>query len=234
MRKGLGFALFCVLAVPFAVRANLVLDGSFEGQVATQPFQTFYAPSSFGAWTVTAGSIDLINGYWAAAEGNQSVDLSGTSRGTIQQTVNIPGGSYHLTFELSGNSDGPPTVKTVLVSLGGVSAQFSFTTPSGNNQNMHWVSESWDVYLPAGGNTVLSFADISDLSATPNAYGAALDNISLTSSPVPETSTFLAGACLMIPLGLSALRILWRTRAKLAFAQVRSWTRPMVLIGKLG
>jgi choice-of-anchor C domain-containing protein len=166
-----------------------------------------------GGWTVTSGSIDLINGYWNAADGNQSIDLSGNSRGTIQQTINASAGSYQLTFALSGNSDGPPTVKTVLVSFGGVSAQFSFTTPANNNNNMLWATETWDFSLPTGGNTVLSFQDISE---GQSAYGAALDNIVLTQTQtgeitaVPEPGTFLAGVLLLLPMGLSAIRIFRR------------------------
>jgi choice-of-anchor C domain-containing protein len=204
-----------LLSSPFRLCANLVVDGSFEAPIATSPFQTFNAGSSVGGWTVTGGSIDLINGYWNAADGNQSIDLSGTSRGTIQQTISASAGSYRLRFALSGNSDGPPTVKTVLVSFGNASAQFSFTTPANNDNNMLWVTETWDFSLPTGGNTVLSFQDISD---GQGAYGAALDNIILTqtqigdvvSVPVPESGTLLAGALLLLPLGLSTFRIFRR------------------------
>jgi choice-of-anchor C domain-containing protein len=206
-------AVVALLASPLRLCANLVVDGSFEAPIATSPFQTFNAGSSVGGWTVSAGSIDLINGYWNAADGNQSIDLSGNSRGAIQQTVNASAGSYRLTFALSGNSDGPPTIKTVVVSIGGVSSQFSFTTPANNNNNMLWVTETLDFSLPTSGNAVLSFQDISD---GQSAYGAALDNIILTETqtggiaPVPESGTFLAGALLLLPLGLSTFRIFWR------------------------
>jgi choice-of-anchor C domain-containing protein len=206
--------------------ANLVIDGSFEAPIAASPFQTFGAGSSVGGWTVTSGSIDLINGYWNAADGNQSIDLSGNSRGTIQQTINASAGSYQLTFALSGNSDGPPTVKTVLVSFGGLSTQFSFTTPANNNNNMSWTTETWDFSLPAGGNNVLSFQDISD---GQSAYGAALDNIILTQTqagetipaPVPEAGTLLAGMLLLFPLGLSAIRIFRRNYQVIDMSQSR-------------
>ncbi len=202
---------------PLSLSANLVVDGSFEAPIASSPFQTFNASiSPVGGWTVTAGSIDLINGYWHAADGNQSIDLSGNSRGTIEQSINTGPGLYHLTFALSGNSDGPPTVKTVQVTFGSATAQFSFTTPwpNGNNiPNIVWASESWDVYLPTGGNTTLSFQDISGGYEGP--YGAALDNIVLTqASAVPESGTLLAGALLLLPLGLSAVRIVrWHHRS---------------------
>ena len=157
--------------------------------------------------------LNVAAGCKAAVAINQSIDLSGNSRGAIQQTVNASAGSYRLTFALSGNSDGPPTIKTVVVSIGGVSSQFSFTTPANNNNNMLWVTETLDFSLPTSGNAVLSFQDISD---GQSAYGAALDNIILTETqtggiaPVPESGTFLAGALLLLPLGLSTFRIFWR------------------------
>jgi choice-of-anchor C domain-containing protein len=211
-------ALACALG-PIRASASLVQDGSFEGRVAASPFETFVAGQTFGGWTVTAGSVDLINGAWLAASGNQSVDMSGGTHGTIQQTINVPAGYYRLTFDLSGNSDGPPAIKTVLVSFGSASAQFSFTTPDGNNGNMQWTSEAWDFYLPVGGNKVLSFADISGGVDFQTSFGAALDNVSLIdppppeTAPVPESGTMLAGALLLVPFGASAVRILRRKHA---------------------
>jgi len=199
-----------LLALPIVASAALVLDGSFEDTVAHSPFQTFNAGQTFGGWTVTSGSIDLINGYWAAADGNQSVDLAGNNHGTIQQTVNASAGLYQLSFALSGNSDGPPTIKTVLVTVGNQTKLFSFTTPAQNNGNMLWTKESWDVYIPTGGSTTLSFADVSG-GNNPTPYGAALDNVSLVCC-VPEAGTFVAGAMLLLPFGAGSLRILRRLR----------------------
>jgi len=86
------------------------------------------------------------------------VDMSGNSRGTIQQTISASAGSYHLTFDLSGNSDGPPQTKTLRVIFGGVSKDFTFTT-SGSNGNMNWTAQAWDV-TTATANPVLTFQDV--------------------------------------------------------------------------
>lgn len=213
---GLACVLGLATALPSVGYANLVQDGSFEDQVATQPYETFSAGQSFGGWTVTAGNVNLVNGAWLAADGNQSVGFSGNSPGTIQQTIVVPAGNYLLTFDLSGDSTGLPITKTIQVSFGGATKDFSFTT-TGSNGNMNWALESWDIYLPTGGSTVLSFADVSGPSGNSPGdpyYGAALDNVSLTDPPaVPESGTLLAGALLLFPVGLSAVRILRNRRA---------------------
>ena len=55
-------------------------------------------------------------------------------------------------------------------------------------------------------NTTLSFAGVS---ANNRAY-VGLDNVSLTA--VPEPTTMIAGALLLLPLGVSTLRLLRKNR----------------------
>jgi choice-of-anchor C domain-containing protein len=211
----LRIALACtvgILASPLAASASLVLNGSFEDVPAAQPFQTIYAGGSLGGWTVTAGSVDLINGYWLASDQNQSVDMSGFSRGTIEQTITASAGTYHLTFDLSGNSDGPPVIKTLRVLFGGVSRDFTFAT-TGSIGNMNWASQSWDV-TTVSANPVLAFQDISDNASGRPYFGAVLDNVSVVAiAAVPEPTTMVVGALALFPLAFSTLRILRRKRA---------------------
>lgn len=61
---------------------------------------------------------------------------------------------------------------------------------------------TWDV-MATGSSSLLSFAAAD---SPPTYYGAALDNVSLVA--VPETSTVIAGALLLLPFGASTFRIL--------------------------
>jgi choice-of-anchor C domain-containing protein len=214
-----GGAFGAMLLLPIAVSANLVVDGGFETPTASQPFQDFGTGALGTAWTVTAGSVDLIGNYWQPAEGSQSVDMSGDANGTISQTIVLAPGTYKLTFAESGNPDGPPALKQLDVSLGGGTPQeFDYTIGSNSRANMLWVIQT-AYFTVAGGPTALVFNDISSGSGVQNPvgpagttpWGAALDNVSLVA--VPEAPTVIAGMLLLLPLGASTLRVLRRNRA---------------------
>lgn len=206
-----------LLASGGSAQASLVANGGFE---ATAPganggdliyigagIETIGPSTSgntVGAWNVTAGSVDLVTGYFVAPEGVNSLDLSGIDRGTISQSIFLNAGTYQLSFLMSGNQGGPPTTKTVDVSLFGPSDQFSTTFAAYGNGT--WATETAN-FTVASGSYLLQFKDIS---AGNSAYGATLDNIQLTA--VPEPTTVVAGVLMLLPFGVSTLRILRKTR----------------------
>jgi choice-of-anchor C domain-containing protein len=187
---------------------NLVTDGSFEIQVARPNFERGYAPSVWGGWTISAGSVDIINGYWNASQGVQSVDLAGSSSGTIQQTIpNAFGTQYRLSFDLSGNPDGPDgaaALKRVSVSFGGVSRifEFGFTASATHPYTVAWATQVWEL-TTINSDRSLVFQDITADGI--NGMGAVIDNVVLT--PIPEP-----GVCLLLGLAGAAwmARRLWR------------------------
>jgi len=83
---------------------------------------------SLDGWTVDSGSVDWIGTYWVAQDGSKSIDMSGTDAGAISQTfATTIGNTYTVSFYLSGNPAGPPTVKTLDVSAtGGTVDHFTF------------------------------------------------------------------------------------------------------------
>jgi choice-of-anchor C domain-containing protein len=194
-----------MLLFPAMASANLVQDGGFELPGISGDFTT-YSTGMMGAWDVTSGSVDLIRNYWQPAEGSQSLDAAGNINGTIQQTIGgiIIGQTYLLTFDMAGNPDGAPTVKTLQASLGTQSQIFHFDTTGHTKDAMGWTLET-ATFVADG--SILSFQD---LSGVPSPYGSALDNVSLTA--VPEASTVFAGAMMLLPLGVSAIRIMRKTR----------------------
>jgi choice-of-anchor C domain-containing protein len=204
-----------IIALPLAASANLVVDGTFPPPPDGSPtFTDIGVGATIGpsaAWRVTAGTVDVINGYWQAPpQGGQSLDMEGISEGTIQQSISglVAGQQYLLTFEMSGNPDGPPTTKTLAVSLGGgVTQDFSYTV-TGNRTDMDWMLKT-GLFTAGSSSTVLQFADIS---GDPGFYGAVLGDVSLV--PVPEPATMIAGALLLLPFGASTLRILRKARTE--------------------
>lgn len=188
-------ALAATALSPTGAKASL-LDGSFANNItAGLGFSTFNSGSTLvsGDWTVTSGSVDQIGSYWQAPPGTPfptggSVDLDGNSPGAITQTFSqTTGGLYDLTFQLSGNPDGGPGVKSLAVTVNGVTQDLTYTVTGANTHgNMLYASESLFFSLVSGSNTI-SFASTD----TSGDYGAVVGNVSLTATPLPATWTML-------------------------------------------
>ena len=201
--------LSVALATTSQASASIVFNGSFEdgtGVPATVSFTTLSAVSTaIPGWTVTTGSIDWIGYYWAASDGYRSLDLSGTSQGPIvQQTLNVVAGNrYLLEFDMAGNPDGLPIVKSLQVSVGDqLEVDFSFDKTGKTETNMGWETKSLEFVATA--NTTLQFSDLS--SSDNNSYGSALDNVRVT-AVVPEPATLAIWSLLgAAGAGAAALR----------------------------
>lgn len=154
-----------------------IANGSFEAVGAAAPFQTLYAGDNLGGWTITDGSIDLINGYWAADTGNQSIDLSGNSLGAIGQWIVVPhAGTVKINFAMSGNPDDAVKHKTLEVTLTDTQG-FSFEAAS-STAEVQWDQKTAIFTGVAGGGYFLSFRSTTTDGAP--YYGAALDSVSAT------------------------------------------------------
>src|ERR1700722_14478226 len=197
IKKGM-LTTFTAIVLPIAASGALVVDGSFAAPPDGSPsFVTIGVGATIGGpigWTVTAGSVDVINGYWQTPPlGGQSLDMEGVNPGTISETISglLTGQKYVLSFFMSGNPDGAPTTKTLAVSLGGAPQDVSYTLTGANSEaNMLWTPKSV-VFTAASTAELLPF---SDLSGPPGTYGGVIGDVSLTA--VPEVSTFIAGTLL--------------------------------------
>ncbi|MET8953816.1 choice-of-anchor C family protein [Streptomyces sp. NPDC004393] len=154
-------------------------NGSFETPTAPpNSFSTFLAGQTMGLWHVDSGSVDLVdNGFWQAAEGGQSVDLSGANAGVLSQTfTTVPGTKYTVTYSLAGNPAGPPTVKTGEVRIDGQKFQdFTFDTTGKTFTNMGYVTRQF-TFVANNTATTLTLA-----SADHTAYGPVIDNVQVKS-----------------------------------------------------
>jgi choice-of-anchor C domain-containing protein len=186
----LGLAAVSALALAASAQAATVLiDGQFHDAGFSGPWKNYTNGNSFGGWTVTSGDVDLIGSSWDGHGTSQSVDLDGYQPGAISQTLDLMATkTYTLKFWLAGNPDGGPTVKTLDVSLGGVSllspSHLTFDTTGHSVKNMGWIEET--LTFTGSGKQDLTFASLDGESGT--LFGPAVSDISI--SAVPESATW--------------------------------------------
>ena len=196
--KNILIAAVALVASQTAVASpNLIVNGGFESSTFSGPFTTYSAGStSLSGWTIKTGSIDLINTYWQNASGsNYSIDLSGNEDGVISQELNTTvNQTYSVSFSLAGNPDDPDVNEKIKFLQVGLSNGpfYTFDTTGQTKTNMGWVTKSFE-FIATDTTSKLFFASAQD-----SAFGPALDNVSVTAVPEPETyAMFLAGITLM-------------------------------------
>ncbi|RKN45027.1 choice-of-anchor C family protein [Streptomyces hoynatensis] len=185
---GTGTALAAPAQEPGPTDATILVsrfdDGSFEYPIArADAFTTYQAGQAIGPWTVTGGAVDLVDdGFWQAAEGNQSLDLNATVPGTVAQTfTTTPGQTYTVTYALAGNPGGGPALRTGRVLLDGQDIQdFSFDVTGKTYTDMGYIKRQ-ATFVATTATTTLGFA-----STTANsAYGPVIDDVQVTTCSCP-------------------------------------------------
>lgn len=149
-----------------------------------------------GTWSITTGSVDLIRQNYGAID-NVSLDLSGSTAGTIVRTFNaIAGRTYELSWDLFRNAGG----SAFTVGLG----TSTYTLPAGLiaalGAPVRGMTFDWTAQV--SGPATVSFGG-----GLGNA-GPTIDNIVLTAmTPIPEP-----GAMALILAGLTVVALLGRRR----------------------
>lgn len=212
-KKTMGVAAATLLLAATAYAAPFQ-NGSFEapgypsGTITTLPS----GDTTITGWTVTGANIDYLKNYWQAADGDYSLDLSGTGAGGIQQTFDtVPGHTYRVRFALAGNPDiNSQPVKTVQVQTNASSpSSYSFNTQTAGSSgtDMKWSTQTY-TFTATSSATTLSFTSL-----TLGVYGPALDNVvvsDITPSPVPTLSQWaLIGLAGLLSLLAVHGRKLW-------------------------
>lgn len=152
--------------------------------------------TAINGWVVGGNGIDYIGTYWQAAHGGRSIDLDsgtilgpGPYDGSISQTFATSAGlPYAVSFEMAGNPDGGPLLKTVRVSAAGQSADISFLNSTQTRDNMGYEPREF-LFTATASSTTLTF-----LSLSGTGYGPVIDNVVVTVVPEPTTPA-VAGLC---------------------------------------
>ncbi len=173
---GMASAMLSLGLVGAVSAAPLNSNGSFEtGTFNPGVFTQLNAlNTSIDNWNVTNGSIDYIGTYWEASEGTRSIDMSGGNAGTLTTAFStVAGQMYTVTFDLAGNPDNAPEVKTLTVNSGSGPTTYTFNTAGKSRTNMGWESQTF--YFTATSNsTTLTFTSLNN-----SVFGPALDNVSV-------------------------------------------------------
>ena len=201
-----------LIACSTGANAATVVNGSFEEGTNPGSFTTLGTGSTaITGWEVTAGSVDYIGSYWTASDGVRSVDLAGSSLGTLSQTLTglTTAKRYVVTFDVARNPDGGVTPRTGTFSAGGQSFGFAYTDATSTRSNMKWETVSY-IFQATSSTATISFS--SDASAG-CCFGPALDNVSISAVPEPATWAMMIGGFGLI--GAAARR---RSAARVTFA----------------
>jgi hypothetical protein len=225
-----------LMVAPWAT-ANLIVNGSFEdGNFAPNrdsgTMQLFNGATDITGWTVNGGgggaggdvawelNANQSGGNpWGfyASQGTHFIDLTGYANDgnnphggvNLSQTVNtIAGQSYYLSFDVgSSHAYSGSANPVVQVTVNGTPATYIFTgnvsLPDAAGSNNHWQQAGF-VFTSTGGPATIDF-----LATTLGGDNVIdLDNVSLTA--VPEPTTIISGALMLLPFGASTLRILRR------------------------
>lgn len=176
-------------------RAELIVNGGFEQPVVGHGSYTTIPTGSLDltGWTVVSGSVDAVStGFFPAFEGNQCLDLDGSTAGAIEQAFTTSvGSSYTLTFMYANNAIGGTDPASAEISLSGqISSDLlnQVITHSGSTRgNMNYLAFSFS-FIANSGTTTVRFTS---LDPSGSLGGIVLDAVSVASNAVPEPSTFL-------------------------------------------
>jgi choice-of-anchor C domain-containing protein len=179
----------------FSASAAELFHSSFESPSAGSLYSVLGAGQTVDGWTVEAGTIEIVGTYWVAAEGNQSIDLSGIfdQAGTIYRDVpTTPGASYVLKFAFAGNAEDAAIKEAKVFWDDSEVADLTVDTTGRSFSNMGWTYYQY---------TLKATKDVTRIrfqSLTFNALGPVIDDVSLSdvTPPVKLTANMFAGVWL--------------------------------------
>jgi hypothetical protein len=159
----------------------------------------YYTINNFNGWSFT-GSTYLAQ---QISTGNQALLLNEQTGVAKYMSGLLANTLYDLTFNLSGDNR-PGSNYRFLLDINGVNvlditAQWTATTPAGHSQSIQFMTDG-------AGSALLKFYQGSSTQSSP-----IIDDIVI--STVPEPTTIVAGALLLLPFGASIIRIVRKNRA---------------------
>lgn len=109
-------------------------------------------------WTVIGAGIDYLGPPWDVSDGLRAIDLDGSFKtGGIEQTfATLVNQAYTVSFDLSGNPQGPSRFKQMRVSAGGFTNDDAFDSFGQRLDALVWESISFS-FLATNTTSTLSF-----------------------------------------------------------------------------
>lgn len=155
-------------------------DG-FETPLVPAPytFTDYLGGQPMGPWTVGGDSVDLTNDrLWDAAEGHQSLDLNGSTSGSVSRKIStLPLTSYIVSFKLAGNPEWLPTLKTGELRVNGSPLKtFSFDITGHGRRSMGYVQQTAVFTTLLNTSVTLTF-----VSTNPGYGGPVIDDVKIQS-----------------------------------------------------
>lgn len=194
--RGVPAALAAIAAIGLASSAA-------SAQIFTENFNsvsqgTIGAPGTVGGFSLTAGSVDVLNNFFGAVDDGRAnyLDLDGsTGAGGLLQTsaLSLGQGTVTLNFLLAGTQRSQ--TDSVTVSLGSLFTQ-SFTRTA----NAPFSLESIVITVPVTQTAVLSF----NSTASQDNVGLLLDDVVLTQTSLAGNAAPEAGSATLAAMGLLA------------------------------
>ena len=176
-----GAAILGVAAISMSCKEDAslpeVINGSFEEPVVTGNWTTYgQGQNNIPGWSITNGNLDLINKYWNGSDGQQSIDMNGSSPVTIEQTLGgfTAGASYVLKFDYGVNKD------VADANMGNVRAEILI-----DGESKKTVTATTSIKPPNYQTESVTFEAVNDevtftfKSVSPGNKGIALDNVRL-------------------------------------------------------
>lgn len=192
-----------------SVRANLIVNPGFEDPTPPTSFPVNgWALNSFNA-TVQMVTGDITTGAGNVHSGNQAALLTATGTAPFEFVVTrtdpgipiTPGLQYMVSFWLKAL---PAASTEASVKVKGNTGALPIFYPT----------ESWAQYSYLT-SPLSSFANPTEVTfefTGPMGTQFYFDDVSFSAAPVPEPGTLVAGALLLLPLGVRAVRMLRKSR----------------------
>ena len=186
--------------------ANILVNGGFESPVLTND----QVMTSIPGWVIATGNIDLVHGQgWVSSEGSQSIDLEGSTIGSIYQIFTTAvGQEYSFSFNYSDNpyvGDDSARVRIIDGNTEANLVDFTVYGPTGNSPTaMMWQSTN-GTFIATSTSTLIRFDswNVNNYSSA----GTALDNVQVDAIPEPASMMLVLSV-----LGLLSIKRLFFSR----------------------
>jgi choice-of-anchor C domain-containing protein len=206
-----------MIAVDYSPSPNLADNSSFETGPSVPPNSLVAlgaGSTDLAGWTIASGSIDVVDtGYWAADDGNRSIELNA---GAIEQTIaTVPGDQYTVSFWHAADPTGSPHDTLLEVSAAQQSEDYSFNSAA-TTADPGWTEDTF-TFTAIDSTTTLRFAGL-----TGGANSPTLDNVSVAQ----DVPTPLGTASILEMLDLTDNATVHHTGGTVSFSDADLTDRP--------